>query len=83
MLHAAQQMNALIKYMNNNGDAKDGKHEAIDGWMWWAWNANSGDTGGLVSPRLHTHALAMGKPPGQSQMLHLQPHVLHQYPVTH
>jgi hypothetical protein len=42
-------MNALLKYMNNAGDARDGKHEAIDGWMWWAWNANSGDTGGIVS----------------------------------
>jgi hypothetical protein len=51
VLFAAQQMNALIKYLNNVGDAKDGKHESIDGWIWWSWNANSGDTGGLVSPK--------------------------------
>ena len=46
-------MNNLIKYMNNVGDARDGKHESIDGWMWWAWNANSGDTGGIVSRVAH------------------------------
>lgn len=46
---SVQQLNNLIKYINNVGDARDGKHEAIDGWMWWSWNANSGDTGGIVS----------------------------------
>ena len=25
-------------------------HAAVAGWMWWAWNPNSIDTGGIVSP---------------------------------
>ena len=24
-------------------------HAAVAGWMWWAWNPNSIDTGGIVS----------------------------------
>lgn len=36
-------------YINNTGSAVDGKHAAINSWFWWAWNANSGDTGGIVS----------------------------------
>ena len=35
--------------MQNTGAAADGKHAAITSWFWWAWNANSGDTGGIVS----------------------------------
>ena len=41
-------MSDLAKYLNNNGDAQDGKHKAIGTWFYWSWNANSGDTGGLV-----------------------------------
>jgi aryl-phospho-beta-D-glucosidase BglC (GH1 family) len=38
----------LAKYLKNEGSARDGKHSAIDNWFYWSWNANSGDTGGLV-----------------------------------
>lgn len=31
-----------------SGAGKDGKHNAIGSVFWWAWNANSGDTGGIV-----------------------------------
>ncbi len=30
------------------GDGADGLHNAISNVFWWAWNANSGDTKGLV-----------------------------------
>jgi Cellulase (glycosyl hydrolase family 5) len=35
-------------YLNNNGAAATGKHQAIPHWFYWDWNPNSGDTGGLV-----------------------------------
>jgi aryl-phospho-beta-D-glucosidase BglC (GH1 family) len=38
----------FVKYMNNTGDARDGKHNKIGNWFYWSWNPNSGDTGGLV-----------------------------------
>lgn len=30
------------------GSGNDGLHNAITSVFWWAWNANSGDTGGIV-----------------------------------
>lgn len=30
-------------------DAPTYKHERVDGWFWWAYNANSADTGGLIA----------------------------------
>eukprot|EP00798_Chlamydomonas_sp_ICE-L_P024564 gene24564-10175_t len=54
-------MGDLIKYMNNEGDAIDGLHTSITSWCFWAWNDNSGDTGGLVDStwvnirRYHIH----------------------------
>ena len=41
-------MNDFAAYITNTGAGKDGRHEALAGWIYWAWNANSGDTGGLV-----------------------------------
>ena len=38
----------FIPYLQNTGVGRDGKHNAIPHVFWWAWNANSGDTGGLV-----------------------------------
>eukprot|EP00891_Asterochloris_glomerata_P009180 jgi/Astpho2/9180/fgenesh1_pg.00137_%23_8_t len=38
----------IMDYMHNVGAASDGRHNRIGSWMWWAWNADSGDTGGLV-----------------------------------
>ena len=52
-----QNMAALVQYINAEGGGNDGLHEAIEHWMWWDWNANSGDTGGVVShPGFCTHA---------------------------
>lgn len=44
-----QSMNDIAAYLNNTGAAADGKHQAIRNWFFWAWNANSGDTGGIVA----------------------------------
>ncbi len=40
---------SFAKYLNNTGDAADGKHEAVDNWFYWSYNPNSSDTGGIVS----------------------------------
>ncbi|KAL3142124.1 hypothetical protein ABBQ32_004742 [Trebouxia sp. C0010 RCD-2024] len=41
-------MASFAKYLTNTGDGNDGKHNKIESVFWWAWNANSGDTGGIV-----------------------------------
>jgi len=41
--------NDLIPYIQNTGQGVDGKHNAFAGSIWWAWNNNALDTGGLVS----------------------------------
>ncbi|KAI8101510.1 hypothetical protein M9435_001616 [Picochlorum sp. BPE23] len=41
-------MKDFARYLNNLGSADDGRHNPIDNWFYWSWNANSGDTGGLV-----------------------------------
>lgn len=41
-------MKDMAAYFNNTGTMADGKHEAIPNWFYWSWNANSGDTGGIV-----------------------------------
>lgn len=41
-------MNSLRSYLLNTGEGDDGKHFAIQNWFYWSWNANSGDTGGIV-----------------------------------
>ena len=38
----------LVAYLHNTGIGNDGKHNAIPHVFWWSWNANSGDTGGIV-----------------------------------
>ena len=35
-------------YLRNSGAAADGRHAAIPNLVWWDWNPNSGDTGGIV-----------------------------------
>lgn len=42
-------MSDMAKYLNNQDDANDGRHNPIPHLFWWAWNPNSADTGGLVS----------------------------------
>ncbi|WP_068470682.1 cellulase family glycosylhydrolase [Candidatus Protochlamydia phocaeensis] len=44
-----QTMPDLAAYFNNTGAAADGKHHKISSWFYWSWNANSGDTGGIVA----------------------------------
>ena len=34
--------------MQCDGPGDDGRHARISSWFYWCWNANSGDTGGLV-----------------------------------
>ena len=41
-------MNSIKNYMMNVEDAQDKIHHKIRNWFWWSWNANSGDTGGIV-----------------------------------
>lgn len=50
--------------MLNKGAANDGLHQPIEHWMWWAWNANSGDTGGMVSacPHISLHGKSAAAP---------------------
>lgn len=43
-----QSMTDIASYLNDSGGAADGKHQIIPNWFFWAWNANSGDTGGVV-----------------------------------
>ena len=38
----------MATYLANTGAATDGRHNQIPHMFWWAWNANSGDTGGIV-----------------------------------
>jgi aryl-phospho-beta-D-glucosidase BglC (GH1 family) len=45
----AQMLPDFARYLSATGPGADGQHQAVSGWFWWAWNANSGDTGGLVS----------------------------------
>jgi hypothetical protein len=35
-------------YVQNTGAAADGQHAAMPNLVWWDWNPNSGDTGGIV-----------------------------------
>ncbi len=44
-----QSMNDIAKYFTLSSAASDGKHTAISHWFYWSWNANSGDTGGIVA----------------------------------
>lgn len=45
----AATLEGLVKYINNEGDAKDGRHQKINNWFFWCWNDNSPDTnGGIV-----------------------------------
>lgn len=44
-----QTMEDLAQYLVTD----DFWHAAVAGWMWWAWNPNSIDTGGVVRSVLH------------------------------
>lgn len=39
---------SMRKYIKLEGDGDDGRHSAIPSVFWWAFNANSGDTKGVV-----------------------------------
>ncbi|KAL0040077.1 hypothetical protein WJX79_005360 [Trebouxia sp. C0005] len=44
-----QAMQDLASYLGNVGAGADGQHAPIPHWFYWSWNANSGDTGGIVA----------------------------------
>jgi len=50
---------SIRAYFQNQGGGNDGLHAPINNWFYWCWNANSGDTGGMVRacccPAIHTH----------------------------
>ncbi len=39
---------SIRAYYLNQGGGNDGLHAPINNWFYWSWNANSGDTGGIV-----------------------------------
>ena len=39
---------SIRAYFLNQGGGNDGLHAPINNWFYWCWNANSGDTGGIV-----------------------------------
>ena len=41
-------MRDIAAYLAMKGDGDDGRHAPVAGWLWWAVNPNSVDTGGLV-----------------------------------
>ena len=38
----------IARYLLMEGEANDGAHAPVVGWLWWALNPNSVDVGGLV-----------------------------------
>jgi hypothetical protein len=46
--HCHQFLPDFKSYLLNTGSAADGRHNAIPNVIWWDWNDNSGDTGGLI-----------------------------------
>eukprot|EP00884_Botryococcus_braunii_P018123 jgi/Botrbrau1/4995/Bobra.0396s0021.1 len=49
-----QCFNSIVMYMNNAGEANDRQHTSIKSWFYWAWNAESFGTGGLVADNQET-----------------------------
>ncbi|BDA48323.1 hypothetical protein COCOBI_11-5840 [Coccomyxa sp. Obi] len=45
---------SLTNYMTSTGLANDGRHAPIQSWFYWAWNAETAITGGLVGDDLVT-----------------------------
>ncbi|KAK9838511.1 hypothetical protein WJX81_004175 [Elliptochloris bilobata] len=43
-------MQDIFQYLRADGGAADGQHACIPGAIWWAWNANAGDVGGITNP---------------------------------
>ena len=48
MTPAQQAMADIAQYLLLEGEADDGAHTPVAGWLWWALNPNSVDVGGLV-----------------------------------
>ncbi|KAK9839537.1 hypothetical protein WJX81_008252 [Elliptochloris bilobata] len=44
-----QMMEDMAKYLRAEEVPYDGRHSEMKNVIWWAWNANSADTGGLVT----------------------------------
>lgn len=43
-----EHLNSFAAYLNNEGVGRTEEHNAVGSWAYWAYNANSWDTGGLV-----------------------------------
>ena len=41
-------MQDFAAYLTHQGAGKDDRHDPINAWFYWCWNADSGDTGGIV-----------------------------------
>ena len=57
MAEEGDSLYSIRAYFQNQGGGNDGLHAPINNWFYWCWNANSGDTGGIVraclSPPVH------------------------------
>lgn len=50
---AGQRTSLLMQTMADLANylvTEDFWHAPVAGWLWWAWNPNSADTGGIVRP---------------------------------
>jgi hypothetical protein len=43
---------SITNYLTSTGMANDGRHAPIQSWFYWAWNAETAITGGLVADNL-------------------------------
>ncbi len=70
-----QPMLDTAKWMLNQGDADDGLHNPVSGWLWWAWNANSGSAlvcfPNLIAALRSGPPLAGGMGSPDNELLHL------------
>lgn len=78
-------MDSIRAYAMNSGGGKDGKHVVMAGWFWWCWNADSGDTGGMVSFSMHStlRSIVYDWPPIPHALCTLQIVVLRSCWTTH
>ena len=50
---ASQGLADIAQYLLMEGEANDGAHAPVAGWLWWALNPNAVDVGGLVCTTTH------------------------------
>ena len=57
MAREGDSLYSIRAYYQNQGGGNDGLHAPINNWFYWSWNANSGDTGGIVRSRCPSSTL--------------------------